>query len=155
MPGFVGATLAVARRGLVNSGWGQAPPLRNANSLSWIGLRWTQMARTGASPVPTITRLFSQPSDSRSYVNHDLAALSVQHGNLDATLTCNIGGTLVAGIDVAGDAHARVGGQDAFQTNGCFGRAIGHDDLAGMQAVADADADAVVEADPRWRRRRC
>ena len=54
----------------------------------------------------------------------------------------------VAGVGVADDAHAGVGGQRPLQpAGGCF-RAVGDDDLAGVQAVADADAAAVVDADP-------
>jgi len=52
---------------------------------------------------------------------------------------------LVPGIRVAHYAHARVGGQDALKPFGGFGRAIGHDDLTGMLAVANAHPAAVVE----------
>ena len=49
---------------------------------------------------------------------------------------------------MADDAHAGVDGQDPFQAFGRFRRAVGDNDLPGVQAVADAHAAAVVEADP-------
>jgi hypothetical protein len=49
---------------------------------------------------------------------------------------------------VAHDAHAGIDGQHPFQPRGRFRRAVGDDDLAGVEAVADAHAAAVVVADP-------
>jgi len=51
----------------------------------------------------------------------------------------------VPGIDVAGNSHARIGGQHALQAS-CGSRgAIGNDDHAGMLAVTDAYPAAVME----------
>jgi len=49
----------------------------------------------------------------------------------------------VAGVGVAGDAAARIGGQHTLQPPGCFGGAVGDDDHAGVLAVADAHAGAL------------
>ena len=54
----------------------------------------------------------------------------------------------VAGVGVAHDADARVGGQDALQALGHHVGAVGDDDHAGVDRVADAHAAAVVEAHP-------
>ncbi len=55
---------------------------------------------------------------------------------------------LVAGVDVADDAHAGIGGQDPLELPGGQLRAVGHDDHPGVLAVADPGAAAVVDADP-------
>ena len=86
--------------------------------------------------------------DSAAKRPTSLVLLRRQHRYLDAALACNLSRASVAGIDVAGHAHAGVGGQHPFQAHSRFRRAVGDDHLAGVQAVADADAAAVVEADP-------
>src|SRR4051812_5127654 len=58
-------------------------------------------------------------------------------------------GFVVAGVDVAHDAEGGVALEDALEAAGGFGRAVGDDDLAGVKRVADADAAAVVEGNPR------
>src|SRR5207237_4654229 len=55
---------------------------------------------------------------------------------------------VVAGVGVADDAHAGVGGQHALEAGGGFGSAVGYDDLAGVDAVTDAHAAAVVHRYP-------
>ena len=57
-------------------------------------------------------------------------------------------GGIVAGVGVADDAEAGVGGEDAFEAAVHFGGAIGDHDHAGVLRVADADATAIVDADP-------
>jgi len=42
-----------------------------------------------------------------------------------------------------------VGRQHTLEPRRRFRRTLGHDDLTGVQAIADADADAVMDADPR------
>ena len=54
----------------------------------------------------------------------------------------------VAGVGVTHDARARVGGQHPLEPFGCVGRAVGDDDHAGVDRVADPDPAAVVDADP-------
>ena len=49
---------------------------------------------------------------------------------------------------MAGDPHAGINGENALEAGGSGGCAIRNDDLAGVQAVANADAAAVVEANP-------
>ena len=70
------------------------------------------------------------------------------HRDADAALVGDLERALVAGIGVADDAHAGIGGQDALQARGGLGRSVGDDHHAGVERVADADAAAVVEADP-------
>src|SRR5207244_5834237 len=55
----------------------------------------------------------------------------------------------IAGVGVAHDPGAGVGGQHALEPPGRVGGAVGDDDHAGVERVADADAAAVVDADPR------
>lgn len=55
---------------------------------------------------------------------------------------------VVASIYVSENAHHWVVGEDAGEAfGGCVG-AVGDDDLAAVLGVTDADAAAVVEADP-------
>ena len=54
----------------------------------------------------------------------------------------------VAGVGVAHDAEPGIAGQHALQLLVRFARAVGDDDHAGMQRVADADAAAVVDRHP-------
>src|SRR5205823_996422 len=58
------------------------------------------------------------------------------------------GGLLVASVNVSHDAGTRVVGEHAGEAFGGSWSAIGDDDLAGMDRVADADAAAMVEGDP-------
>lgn len=57
-------------------------------------------------------------------------------------------GVVVSGVGVAEDAHHGVIGEDAFDALVGVGSAIADDDLAGVLGVADADAAAMVKADP-------
>src|SRR5262245_49032741 len=72
----------------------------------------------------------------------------VQPRNAHPALAGAGSGTVVAGIDVADDTHARVAGQDALEAFLGSGGAIGDDDHAGVQTVADAHAATVVDAHP-------
>ncbi len=74
--------------------------------------------------------------------------LLFEHGDLNPTLFSDLYSSFIAGIGMAGYTHAGIYGQDPFQTLGCFWRTVGDDDLSGVQAVADAHAAAVMEADP-------
>ncbi len=65
-----------------------------------------------------------------------------------------VGGVLVAGVDVADHAHARVVGQHPRELlRGQFG-AVGDGDLAGVDGAAHPDPAAVVNRHPRRARRR-
>src|SRR3954454_3619648 len=71
------------------------------------------------------------------------------HRDGDATLPRDLDGPLVACVDVAEDAHRRVRGQDPAELLGGEVGAVGDDDHPGMLAIADPDAAAVVDRDPR------
>ena len=58
-------------------------------------------------------------------------------------------GVVVAGVSVAQDARRRVGRQHALEPVAGVVGAVGDDDHAGVDGVADADAAAVVDAHPR------
>ena len=59
----------------------------------------------------------------------------------------------VAGVEVAHDAHAGVGREHALEALRRLVGAVGDDDHAGVDRVADPDAAAVVDADPGRARR--
>ena len=59
-------------------------------------------------------------------------SLLLKHRNLPAALAGHVNGSLVAGVGVAGDAHARIDGQDAGQAGGGRNCAVGDDDLSGV-----------------------
>src|SRR5579883_3308111 len=65
------------------------------------------------------------------------------HGNLDPKLSGAVYGFFIARVDVAHDSRAGVVGEDAREPFCRLRRAVGHDDLPGVQGVADADAAAV------------
>ena len=79
---------------------------------------------------------------------HDLGAM----GRVDAHLGGSGDGLGVAGVGVAHDARAGVGGEHAAHALGHHVGAVGHHDHAGVQALAYAHAAAVVEAHPARRR---
>src|SRR5699024_9532065 len=74
------------------------------------------------------------------------SVLRMRH--VDAVFAGEIPGFLIAGVGVADDAHAGVAGEHALQAPGGLVGAVGHDDLAGVQAIAHADPAAVMEAHP-------
>ena len=76
-------------------------------------------------------------------------------GIADAALAGDVDRALVAGVDVAHDAHARVGRQHALQLARRELGAVGDAHHAGVLAVADAHAAAVVDRHPGRARRRC
>ena len=80
---------------------------------------------------------------------------ALEHGDAYAALGGDLGGAVVAGVDVADDAHAGVVGEDPLDLLRGEVGAVGDADLAGVERAADADAAAVVERDPRWRPTRC
>ncbi len=55
----------------------------------------------------------------------------------------------VTGVEVPDDAHARIRREHALEPLGRRLGAVGDDDHAGVDRVADADATAVMDADPR------
>src|SRR5699024_12636890 len=60
----------------------------------------------------------------------------------------DFGGTIVTGVAVADDAHARVVGEQAGELLRGEVGAVGHGDLTGVDGAADADAAAMVEGHP-------
>ena len=73
---------------------------------------------------------------------------SFEHRDADAALPGNLDCSLVAGVGVADDAHARVGREHAFELLSGEIRAVRDDDHAGVLRVADARAAAVVDRHP-------
>ena len=61
---------------------------------------------------------------------------------------------VVAGVGMAHDAGARIGGEHPLEPLRRIRAAVGEHDHAGMDRVADPDAAAVVDADPGRARRR-
>ena len=58
-------------------------------------------------------------------------------------------GALVAGIHVAEEAHGGIRGEHALEPLRGLGGSIGYDHLTRVDRVADADATAMMYADPR------
>src|SRR5690349_17407971 len=74
------------------------------------------------------------------------------HGDTDAAFVGDLDGAVVAGVDVADDAHAGVVGQESFELLRGEVRAVRDGDLPGVEGAADADAATVVDRDPRGAR---
>src|SRR5919108_1554756 len=55
---------------------------------------------------------------------------------------------VVAGVGMAQHTCPRIGGQDTLEALGHLVRAVGDDDHAGVDRIADADAATVVDAHP-------
>ena len=72
----------------------------------------------------------------------------LEHRDLDAALAGDVDRPLVAGVDVAHDAGAGVGGEHALEAGRGLRRAVGDHHHAGVDRVAHADAAAVVDGDP-------
>src|SRR4051812_34126290 len=83
-----------------------------------------------------------------SCCNGGSSRLALAHGDSDAETLGGLYGFVVACISVANYAHAGVGGEHAFQAGGRFRRAVGHDHLSRVLAVADTHAAAVVHGHP-------
>ena len=73
---------------------------------------------------------------------------------VEAVLPCGVERLVVAGIGMPHDACARIGGEHALESLRRIGAAVGEHDHARVDRVADPDAAAVVDADPRRARRR-
>ena len=52
---------------------------------------------------------------------------------------------LVSGVSVPSDADTRVVGKNSLETNAHLGSAVGDDNLAGVERVADSNSAAVME----------
>src|ERR1019366_2064303 len=70
------------------------------------------------------------------------------HRDPDAALRSDLGGPLVAGVRVPDHARARVIGEHPLQLLRRERGAVGEADLPGVNGAADADAAAMVDADP-------
>ena len=81
--------------------------------------------------------------------------VALPHRNAHAALLGDLDRAVVAGVDVADDAHAGVVGEHALDLLGGQRGAVGDGDLAGVDGAADADTAAVVDARPTSRRTRC
>src|ERR1051326_5204303 len=71
------------------------------------------------------------------------------HRYVDPAVVGNLDGALVAGVGVAHHAATGIVGQDALQLPRRLFGAVRDHDHAGVDGAADADAAAVVDADPR------
>ena len=71
-----------------------------------------------------------------------------EHGDVGVAFACAAERFVVSGVGVAEDAHGGVVGEDALDSGGGFGSAVGDDDLSGVLGEADSDTAAVVEGDP-------
>ena len=76
------------------------------------------------------------------------------HRDRDAALVGHFDRPVVAGVDVADHAHARIVGEHPLELLGGEVGAVGDADLAGVDRAADADAAAVVDAHPGGARAR-
>ena len=76
-----------------------------------------------------------------------------RHRRLEAVPRCRGDRLVVARVDVAQDARARVGREHPLEPLRRLVGAVGDDDHARVDRVADADAAAVVDADPGRARR--
>ena len=79
-------------------------------------------------------------------------AHSADEGGIGSSSPCSLGGRdrlRVAGVGVAEDARARIGREHALEPLGHLVAAVGDDDHARVDRVADPDAAAVMDADPR------
>src|SRR5262245_27076843 len=75
-------------------------------------------------------------------------ALSI-HRQLDAGPLRGRARIVISGVRVPRDADTGVVGEHALEADPHLRRSVGDDDLARVQRVADADAAAVMERDPR------
>src|SRR5215207_2109919 len=75
--------------------------------------------------------------------------LASPHWKVNPVPPRGLEGRLVPRVGVAGDAEPRVVGQYALQPQAHLGSAVGDDYLPRVQRIADPDAPAVVEGDPR------
>src|SRR6187397_1254569 len=88
-------------------------------------------------------------SSAESRVTSHESRITLAHWNPDPF---PIGGRkrgVVTRIRMPGDANARIIREHSLEPHAHLGRPVGHDHLARMQRIADADAAAVVERDPR------
>jgi len=70
------------------------------------------------------------------------------HRDTNTTLSGNLVGTVVTGVDVPNDTHAWVIGQNAGKLlTGKF-RAIGYRHLASVDRASDANTTAMVDRNP-------
>src|SRR5438445_11869713 len=70
------------------------------------------------------------------------------HRDLHIILLSKLDSLSVSRICMSDDSHAGIGGEDALDAFCSFGRAVGDDDLAGVEAVTDPDSTVVMERDP-------
>src|ERR1017187_5375308 len=101
-----------------------------------ITSRKRAISRSGAEGAEVRLAKIERPSD--------LSAMR----DVNPVLAGEVDRRFVAGVGVAEDAGAGIGGEDTLDPAGGFGGAVGDDDHAGVDAQADADAAAVVQTDP-------
>src|SRR5262245_22055238 len=107
----------------------------------------TRTSKTHASVVrPAVhATIFERRAVGLRDLSPMRSPVSGHHGNIYAGVCRAVAGEVVARVGVPQYAHRRVVGQHAFEPAGGLGGAVCDNDLAGVLAVADADAAAVVE----------
>ncbi len=86
----------------------------------------------------------TQPSPMENIFGFTL----LQHRHFDTVAAGSIDRLLISCICMPHDAQTRIGCQDAFQTSGCFWRAVSDDHLSGMLAEAYTHPPPMVEGNP-------
>src|SRR4029453_10315301 len=79
--------------------------------------------------------------------------LLLVHGDADAAFVGDFDGAVVAGVDVADDAHAGVVGQEPFELFRGQVRSVSDGNLPGVQGPANTDTTAVMDRHPGSTRR--
>ena len=143
--------LGAAARG--RRGWPRSPPRPARRARRRRRRARTPRRRAGSRPR-------SSSPFCRDFAAIDLALTlqsepSLAHREADAALGGDLDGAVVAGVGVADDAGAGVGGQHPLELLGGEVGAVGDGDHPGVDRAADADAAAVVDRHPRRARTTC
>src|SRR5512133_1983238 len=89
--------------------------------------------------------LLVPPLVPRPYASTPSSFRSIHHRNLHSLRPRRLACDLVSCIRMPSHADAGVVSQHAIEAQAHLRRAVGNDDLTGVQGVADADAAAMVE----------
>src|SRR6185503_10668756 len=114
---------------------------------------------TNASSTTSTARIASRPRSGASVPAGETACARSRMSSLvtrrlgardfEAVLARGLLRLVVAGVEVAEHTCSRIRGQDPLEPLGRVARAVGNDDHARVDGVADPDAPAVMNADPR------
>ena len=126
----------------------RSPPSQSTNASSTTSTSRSAGPRSGALAAESAVTSCARSRTSR---REDALRLMDAAEAAPAAEPVLLGGgerLVVAGVGVAHDAGARIGRQHALEPLGHLVGAVGDDDHARVDRVADADAAAVVDADP-------